>query len=102
MSFRRNSENSLAWHKWLQQNEKLLDDCGLPTIVFASESHWRDFLEHGFLDHHNDAINFTVDELSETKLRKLKDFLESSLTSQEKQSALVLLQIDSKLNDFAR
>ncbi len=102
MAYRKDNEKTVVWRKWLRQNEKLLNECHLPDLIVKSESHWWDFLHHGFLDHHEDSGNFTVDDLSEKELRNFKKFLDSVLTPQEKQSAIILLQIESRLNDLRK
>jgi hypothetical protein len=99
MSYRRNNEKDLAWRDWLRQNEIVLNECGLPEIVLRSESHWWDFLMHGYLDHHSDPSKFTVDDLSKEQMQCLKKFLESELTANEIASSLILLQLESKLNN---
>ena len=99
MSYRRDNEKDLAWREWLRQNENVLNECGLPEIVLRSESHWWDFLMHGYLDHHDDPSNFIVDALSKEEMKCLKRFLESELTPKEMESTLVLLQLESKLSN---
>ena len=101
MSYRRNNEKDLAWRNWLRRNEHVLNKCGLPEIVLRSEAHWWDFLMHGYLDHHEDSGNFTVDDLSRAGMTYLKEFLESELTAEEKSSAIILLQLESGLGNAA-
>ena len=101
MSYRRNNEKDLAWREWLQRNKDALNECGLSGIVLRSEAHWWDFLMHGYLDHHGDPSNFTIDDLSKAEMKCLKEFLESELTAEEKRSAIILLQLESKLGNAA-
>lgn len=98
MSYRRDSEKELAWREWLRRNKNAIDKCGLPETILRSESHWWDFLMHAYLDHHEDLSEFSVDNLSRSEMKYLKEFLESELTDEEKKSALVLLQVEAKLN----
>ena len=98
MSYRRNHEIELRWREWLRRNKNVLNECGLPEIVLRSEAHWWDFLMHGYLDHHEDSSVFTVDDLSKSEMECLKEFLESELTTEEKSSAIVLLQLELKLS----
>ena len=77
-----------TWRKWLAQNQNALFCCGLPEIVLTDESHWQDFLLHGYLDHHFDDSNFAVENLSPQKKSNLLQFLENELTEEDKQSAV--------------
>ena len=97
MSYRRTNEQELNWREWLRGNERSLSECGLPELVFSSEAHWWDFLMHGYLDHHEDQSNFIVEDLSLAEMKCLKAFLESELTSEERRSAIVLLQLCEKI-----
>src|SRR5689334_5086989 len=99
MAYRRNNKQKIAWREWLRRNQNELDKCGLPAIILTSEMHWWDFLMHGYLDHHEDLSKFTVDDLSYLETKYLKDFLESELTPEEKQSAIILSQLEKRLND---
>ena len=36
---------------------------GLPFDYYKSEELWIDFLLHGYIDHHNDNIHYTVDSM---------------------------------------
>ena len=101
MSYRRNSEKALRWGDWLRGNKTALDECGLPDMVLSSEARWWDFLMHGYLDHHAGSSNFTVDDLSQVEMKRLKEFLESELMAEEKGSAIILLQLESKLGNGA-
>jgi hypothetical protein len=101
MSYRQNNKRSLAWREWLRENEDALNECHLPDIVLSSEAHWWDFLMHGYLDHHDDPSGFVVDNLSPGEMRCLKRLLESKLTGEEKQSALILGQLESALSNVS-
>ncbi len=102
MSYRRNNERALAWREWLRENERALNECHLPEIVLSSEAHWWDFLMHGYLDHHDDPSDFSLDNLSPEEMRCLKNFLESHLAEEERQSALVLAQLEGKLRSVSK
>jgi len=99
MSYRGNNQKALAWREWVRKNEAGLSECGLPEIVLKSESHWWDFLMHGYLDHHDDPSSFTVDHLSKEEMRSLKAFLEFTLSADEARSAIILLELESKLSN---
>ena len=96
MSYRSNNEKNRFWHKWLIQNREHLSGCGLPEIILNDESHWQDFLLHGYLDHHFDDNNFALENLSSEEQNNLLHFLEVELTEEEKQSAVVYKLLKNK------
>lgn len=96
MAYRSNNEKKRLWRKWLTQNREQLSTCGLPEIVSTDESHWQDFLLHGYLDHHSDNSNFALENLSSKEQNNLLRFLEVELTEEEKQSAVVYKLLKNK------
>jgi hypothetical protein len=96
MTYRRKSENQIAWNKWLSKNVKTLKDCGVPDIVVESESRWWDFLLHGYLDHHDDISKFSEENLSETEMLNLFNFLKSELSNKEKESSIVFARLRTR------
>ena len=96
MGFRQNNRPKAKWKEWRQRHQAELEQCGLPGTVLESEEHWWDFLMHGYLDHHDDATEFSVDALSKAQAECLKQFLERTLSEEDKMSAIVLAQIKSR------
>jgi len=99
MSFRRPGkaihEQTRDWDRWRRTHREALAKTGLPDSVLRDEEHWWDFLQHGYLDHHDDPLRFTVDQLSLEQRRELRQFLHQTLSSNEKASAIVLRQLDA-------
>lgn len=46
-----------------------------------SISHWDNFLMHGYLDHHGEMSEFTIDQLSEEQYGGLLQLVESYFVS---------------------
>jgi hypothetical protein len=59
------------------------------------EEHWWDFLQHGFLDHHEDAAGFSVQQLTLDQQRELRQFLHQTLSPDERSSAIILRQMEA-------
>jgi mannose-1-phosphate guanylyltransferase len=76
MSYRRKKEEAEANKKWeafIAENQALISKIGLPEIVIQTQQHWTDFLMHGYLDHHDEPTNFSVDELDKRRHKPLKE-----------------------------
>lgn len=65
----------------------------MPERVVTDEEHWWDFLEHGFLDHHDDPTHFELAQLTGTQLVALYNLLDSELLEEEKQHTRVWLEV---------
>ncbi len=50
MSFRRNSDQPLAWKRWVGQHRDELTTAGVPEELFSDELRWWRFLGEGGLD----------------------------------------------------
>ena len=97
MSFRQNNESKIEWKRWIFENQNTLIECGIPELYYQSETHWCDFLEHGYLDHHQDFSNFSIDKLSLEQKRCLADFLENNLENKDKNSTIALQILKSQI-----
>jgi hypothetical protein len=68
MGFRRKGkqlhQQRKLWSDWLSQQADLIASSGVPSFVLADEMVWLDFLDHGYVDTHNEVPGFDVDELS--------------------------------------
>ena len=97
MSFRRPGrtirETEREWADWRRTHSAALARSGLPEAVLRDREHWLDFLEHGFLDHHDDSSHFTVEQLSLEQQRELRQFLYHILSPDERSSAVVLRRL---------
>ena len=99
MSFRRLGkaihEQARDWERWRRTHREALAQTGLPESVLRDEEHWWDFLQHGYLDHHDDdPLRFTVDELSLEQQRSLRQFLHQTLSPDERAAAQILRQLE--------
>lgn len=56
--------DQVEWKQWRKENDDLVIASGLPELVVSDADHWYDFLDHGYLDHHEDPLNFSVERLS--------------------------------------
>jgi len=52
------------WRQWRSKNNDLVAASGLHELVVSDAGHWLDFLDHGIIDHHDDRLCFSVDELT--------------------------------------
>jgi hypothetical protein len=77
MSFRRNRERSLEWHKWVEAHKERLIAIGIPREVWEDPSVWQRFLWHGYSSDpsHWRNFRFSIDDLDEEHLRLLHEFL---------------------------
>jgi len=50
MSFRRNTNRSLSWKRWVDLHRDQLTAAGVPPEIFSDELRWWRFLEEGGLD----------------------------------------------------
>ena len=102
MAYRRDTTSAIAWRKWLQRHQLELEACGLPELVTSDQDHWYDFLDHGFLDHHEDPAHFNVEKLPGAQRRALYKFLRRELSEEDRQSTRVFSLLKSMLGDAAR
>jgi hypothetical protein len=96
MAYRRDSQKALDWRRWLLKNQMILESCGIPAAVLKDEAHWWDFLDHGFLDHHEDPSQFKLENLSENQLHELHRFLDAELSADDKTSCPVFRVLQSQ------
>jgi len=89
MSFKPKNNEKALWKDWLSEHKNALEKCNLPEIVLKSRNHWEDFLLHGFLDHHSETSNFSIDDLSQESQKNLLNFLQNELETEEKESYIV-------------
>ena len=66
---------SRRWRAFLAEHQSLVEEIGLPDAVLATESHWADFLMHGWLDHHKDPTGFSVTEISPKRYPQLVELV---------------------------
>ena len=57
-------QDETEWVKWRREHAELIEASGLPKLVVSDEDHWCDFLDHGYLDHHEDSLHFTIKKLT--------------------------------------
>src|SRR5688572_29439816 len=80
MGYRRPKESVEAarnWSTFVACNRIVTEAARLPQVVTESINHWDDFLMHGYLDHHHDPTDFTVDQLSDEQYDALLQFVDS-------------------------
>jgi hypothetical protein len=73
------------------KNRAAIEKAGIPEKVLHDELTWLRFLEHGWFD------DFDVDSLSTDQKQALRYWLETELSESEKQSAIILRQIEARL-----
>jgi len=61
---KRRLHDETEWGKWRKENAELVEASGLPELVVSDEDHWCDFLDHGYLDHHEDPLSFQIGNLT--------------------------------------
>jgi hypothetical protein len=71
------TDEDKEFHSWLKEHRDLVEETGLPEIILQDADHWFDFVDHGFLDHHDDPSRFTLDDLSERQKAALLALLAS-------------------------
>ncbi len=57
-------QDAAVWTKWRKEYADLIAASGVPEIVVSDADHWYDFLDHGYLDHHEDPLHFDIDHLT--------------------------------------
>ncbi len=68
MNYKRDGKKYLqdeaVWTKWRKEYADLIVACGVPELVVSDADHWYDFLDHGYLDHHEDPLHFSIENLT--------------------------------------
>ena len=75
MSFRRSRNDGIEQRRWgafCVDNQELIASIDLPSPVVETQERFEDLLMHGYLDHHEDNTNFSVDKLDSAKLEKFQ------------------------------
>jgi hypothetical protein len=80
MSFRRDSENLRAWHRWVTRHQDTLIRCRLPDFLYSDRLRWFRFLEHGGWDHES---SWGIRMLSPLEAAVLSDFVVSEYSSED-------------------
>jgi len=57
-------EDIIKWKKFKRNNIELIEKAGLPLEYYTKEELWLDFLDHGYIDHHNVQHQFNIGMLS--------------------------------------
>jgi len=80
MSFRRNREQALEWHKWVETHQDSLIAIGIPREVWEDRSVWQHFLGHGYSSDELSwrMFRFSPDDLDEDHLRQFHLFLDEN------------------------
>lgn len=97
MGYRRKGKQEFtkarSWDQWLLAWESDLVECGFSRVVLKDEDRWWDFLQHGYLDHHEDEASFSVAEIPPHRAVRAVRLLESILPREEWNSAIALLHL---------
>lgn len=76
MSFRKNNNEDrierLNWEDFCKRNRRLMERIGLTTPTFETEDRFRDFLLHGYIDHHDDWSEYSVRKMNEEQYELFK------------------------------
>lgn len=83
MSFRKDTERSHEWRAWVGRCRATLVLCGVPDEAFARQRAWWYFLDHASMSTGKQQHWFSLDGLSDEKLRRLHKFLEKEYGSQD-------------------
>ena len=79
MGYRRSkaeAKSKQQWSRWIEQHWDRLHAIGLPPNVYASEHHWREFLETGVVDARpGESDEFYFRSLARNQMRDLWEFL---------------------------
>lgn len=67
MSFRNNSKSRYEWSRFIEAQQCLIAQTGLPEPYYLSQDYFEDFLMHGYIDHHEDPNAFTIEAMSEAQ-----------------------------------
>jgi hypothetical protein len=97
MAYRRSRERrdeACRWTEFVQANERLLVETGVPASIYRFHEMWTDLLMHGHIDHHEDATHFHVSELSAEQRRSLKAAVDLYLEAGFGNPGLVLYPYD--------
>ncbi len=95
MGFRRKKSEVMSdrrWREFLIENQRLIEQSGLPENTMETKERFYDFLEHGHLDHHDDPSRFIVDHLDDERFCKCMELIERSIEAgfvrREEQSSI--------------
>ena len=68
MGYKRDGKKLLhdetEWREWRKKYNDLISSSGIPELVVSDADHWYDFLDHGYLDHHEDPLHFSLHNLT--------------------------------------
>jgi hypothetical protein len=101
MSFRRPGKaihtEAQSWQEWRRNHTPMLNAAGLPESVLCDREHWLDFLDHGYLDQHEDPLGFRLRDLTGKQQRVLRELLDADLAPEERVSCLVYRQLEAEI-----
>lgn len=75
------ADENRRWTLFCQAHKEVLEEIQLPFVVLETQAHFADFLMHGYLDHHDDLSQFTVDALTDSQRRLLARLIEAYLAA---------------------
>ena len=76
MGYQRNTKQVLAWRKWINENQQvLINTCGISLQVLASQDNWYEFLNHAYFATDEGIVLIDVDDMPIDKARNLWQFL---------------------------
>ena len=75
MGYRRKKnqlQGNKKWEKFCNKNKTLMNNTGLPSIYLDNRNLFDDFLMHGYIDHHDDPIRFTDEQMTDEQISNLR------------------------------
>jgi hypothetical protein len=80
MSFRQKNKQSGAdkrnWNSFCEVNWLLIERIGLPITTVETLDLFYDLLMHGYIDHHDDPLHFSIDQLDPERLDLFRVLIE--------------------------
>ena len=76
MGFRKGKHAAHEWHRWLGRCRPTLVLCGVPEDAFQNQRNWWYFLDHASMSTGKETHWFSMDQLPQEQLVRLRDFLE--------------------------
>lgn len=86
----------LRWKRFIAEERELLLRIGMPDLWTESLEKFQDFLMHGYLDHHSDNSQMTVDDLNEAQYQCLCRFVSHYFSAGFDDPGLTALRLDDQ------
>lgn len=97
-NYRRYKKEAQMKHKWetfCRINNALITKTGLPLAYIEKQALFDDFLMHGYIDHHEDSLEFTTEKMSTDQYHNLMLLVQKYLKAGFSNPGITILYLDA-------